>query len=45
VLQSVYRSFFLRHAEGEFAFTGWDGLWALLIPHRRADAAPLAESA
>jgi RNA polymerase sigma-70 factor (ECF subfamily) len=30
VLQSVYRSFFQRHAEGEFAFTGWDSLWALL---------------
>jgi RNA polymerase sigma-70 factor (ECF subfamily) len=30
VLQSVYRSFFQRHAGGEFAFTGWDSLWALL---------------
>jgi RNA polymerase sigma-70 factor, ECF subfamily len=30
VLQSVYRSFFARHADGQFAFEGWDGLWALL---------------
>lgn len=30
VLQSVYRSFFARHAGGQFAFDGWDGLWALL---------------
>lgn len=30
VLQSVYKSFFLRHTQGEFAFDGWDGLWALL---------------
>jgi RNA polymerase sigma-70 factor (ECF subfamily) len=30
VLQSAYKSFFLRHAEGELALGGWDGLWALL---------------
>ncbi len=30
VLQSVFRSFFLRHAQGEFDFQGWDDLWALL---------------
>jgi RNA polymerase sigma-70 factor (ECF subfamily) len=30
VLQSVYQSFFLRHAQGQYAFDSWDGLWALL---------------
>jgi RNA polymerase sigma-70 factor (ECF subfamily) len=30
VLQSVYRSFFVRQARGEFDFEGWDGLWSLL---------------
>ena len=30
VLQSVYKSFFLRYAQGQFDFQGWDGLWALL---------------
>lgn len=30
VLQSVYRSFFVRQARGEFDFNGWEGLWALL---------------
>jgi RNA polymerase sigma-70 factor (ECF subfamily) len=30
VLQSAYRSFFRRHAEGEFDLDGWDGLWGLL---------------
>jgi RNA polymerase sigma-70 factor (ECF subfamily) len=30
VLQSAYRTFFRRHAEGEFDLDGWDGLWALL---------------
>jgi RNA polymerase sigma-70 factor (ECF subfamily) len=30
VLQSVFKSFFLRHAEGELALGGWDGLWSLL---------------
>jgi RNA polymerase sigma-70 factor (ECF subfamily) len=30
VLQSVFKSFFLRHAAGQFDLGGWDGLWALL---------------
>ena len=30
VLQSVLKSFFSRHAEGQFELDGWDGLWALL---------------
>src|SRR5438067_1701243 len=30
VLQSVYKSFFLRHAQGQFDFHGWEGLWSLL---------------
>jgi RNA polymerase sigma-70 factor (ECF subfamily) len=30
VLQSVYRTFFRRHGQEEFAFDGWGGLWALL---------------
>jgi RNA polymerase sigma-70 factor (ECF subfamily) len=30
VLQSAYRTFFRRHAAGEFDLDGWDGLWALL---------------
>jgi DNA-directed RNA polymerase specialized sigma24 family protein len=30
VLQSVYKSFFLRHAHGQLTLAGWDGLWALL---------------
>jgi RNA polymerase sigma-70 factor (ECF subfamily) len=30
VLQSVYKSFFLRHAGGQFDLRDWDGLWALL---------------
>lgn len=31
VLQSVFRSFFLRHAAGQFQFEGWDGLWGMLM--------------
>src|SRR5262245_42851991 len=31
VLQSVFRSFFLRHAAGQFQFEGWDGLWGMLV--------------
>ena len=31
VLQSVFRSFFLRHAEGQFSLANWDGLWAMLV--------------
>jgi RNA polymerase sigma-70 factor (ECF subfamily) len=30
VLQSVYRSFFLRQAAGQFDLDGWEGMWALL---------------
>jgi RNA polymerase sigma-70 factor (ECF subfamily) len=30
VLQSVYKSFFLRHADGEFDPESWDSLWSLL---------------
>src|SRR5262245_48590466 len=30
VLQSVFRSFFHRHAEGQFELDGWDGIWAML---------------
>jgi RNA polymerase sigma-70 factor (ECF subfamily) len=28
--QSVYRSFFLRHADGHYDLDSWDSLWALL---------------
>jgi RNA polymerase sigma-70 factor (ECF subfamily) len=32
VLQSVFRSFFLRNAEGQFGeFESWDNLWAMLV--------------
>jgi RNA polymerase sigma-70 factor (ECF subfamily) len=30
VAQSVLKSFFLRHAEGQFKLENWDSLWALL---------------
>lgn len=30
VLQSVYKSFFLRYAQDQLTLAGWDGLWALL---------------
>jgi RNA polymerase sigma-70 factor (ECF subfamily) len=30
VVQSVFKSFFLRHAAGQWDLGGWDGLWALL---------------
>jgi RNA polymerase sigma-70 factor (ECF subfamily) len=30
MLQSVCRTFFRRHAEGQLAFGGWDDLWGLL---------------
>jgi RNA polymerase sigma factor (sigma-70 family) len=30
VLQSVYQSFFIRQARGEFELRDWDSLWALL---------------
>ena len=44
VLQSVYRSFFGRHAAGQFDFDGWDGLWSLLttITVRKCAAWPSA---
>jgi RNA polymerase sigma-70 factor (ECF subfamily) len=30
VVQSVFRSFFVRHAAGQFDLGSWDGLWSLL---------------
>ncbi len=30
VVQSVYKSFFLRYAEGQFDLSDWDSLWSLL---------------
>src|SRR5262245_50887646 len=30
VLQSVYRSFFVRHRDGKFKLESWDNLWSLL---------------
>ena len=30
VLQSVYKSFFLRQAAGQFHLAGWDSLWGML---------------
>jgi RNA polymerase sigma-70 factor (ECF subfamily) len=30
VVQSAFRSFFLRHADGQFDLDGWGGLWGLL---------------
>src|SRR5262249_10800557 len=30
VVDSVYRTFFRRHKEGEFAFDGWKTVWSLL---------------
>jgi RNA polymerase sigma-70 factor (ECF subfamily) len=30
VVQSAYRSFFLRARQGQFEWTSWDGLWRLL---------------
>lgn len=39
VLQSVFRSFFIRFAEGQFDFKDWDSLWGLLtlITLRKCD--------
>lgn len=31
VLQSVFQSFFARHAEGQMDLESWDSLWALLV--------------
>jgi RNA polymerase sigma-70 factor (ECF subfamily) len=30
LVQSAYKSFFIRHREGEWDIGGWDGLWGLL---------------
>jgi RNA polymerase sigma-70 factor (ECF subfamily) len=30
VVQSAWRSFFVRHGNGEFTLTNWDSLWGLL---------------
>src|SRR5580658_860276 len=30
VVQSVFHSFFHRHAEGQYELTSWNGLWGLL---------------
>lgn len=30
ILQSAFRSFFLRHQQGEFELDGWESLWRLL---------------
>jgi len=30
VMQSVFKSFFLRQADGQFALQDWDSLWAVL---------------
>jgi RNA polymerase sigma-70 factor (ECF subfamily) len=30
VVQSVFKSFFRRDADGQFELDGWDGLWSLL---------------
>jgi RNA polymerase sigma factor (sigma-70 family) len=31
VLQSVYRSFFHHHAQGQYQLESWDGLWGMLV--------------
>src|SRR5438874_2331648 len=31
VVQSAFKSFFLRHAEAPFELADWGGLWALLV--------------
>ena len=31
VLQSVYRSFFLRNAKGQFDFSNWNDVWNMLV--------------
>ena len=30
VVQSVFRSFFVRHADGQYELQDWDSLWAIL---------------
>jgi RNA polymerase sigma-70 factor, ECF subfamily len=39
ILQSVYRSFFSRHAQGDFELDSWDSLWGMLtlITVRKCD--------
>jgi RNA polymerase sigma-70 factor (ECF subfamily) len=39
ILQSVYKSFFVRHAQGNFDLDGWDSLWGMLtvITVRKCD--------
>jgi RNA polymerase sigma-70 factor, ECF subfamily len=31
VVQSVFKSFFLRHAEGQYDLSTWNSLWGLLV--------------
>jgi RNA polymerase sigma-70 factor (ECF subfamily) len=31
VVQSVFKSFFVRHADGQFTLENWNSLWGLLI--------------
>src|SRR6187397_2566869 len=31
IVQSVYRSFFVRYREGEFQLENWESLWCLLL--------------
>lgn len=31
VLQSVYRSFFHHHAQGQYQLESWEGLWGMLV--------------
>jgi RNA polymerase sigma-70 factor (ECF subfamily) len=31
ILQSVYRSFFQHHAQGQYHLETWDGLWGMLV--------------
>jgi RNA polymerase sigma-70 factor, ECF subfamily len=31
VMQSALKSFFLRHAGGQFDLSGWDNLWTMLV--------------
>ncbi len=31
VLQSVFRSFFIKHADGQFELSNWNSLWSILV--------------
>jgi RNA polymerase sigma-70 factor (ECF subfamily) len=31
VMQSALKSFFVRHADGQFDLSGWDSLWSMLV--------------